>query len=98
MSQNNKITCNLNPFSSLISHRMFVYSIHIFLCIDMPDVTARYLILLRFLGILIYNCLAFMSEELYLHQTFKDCVSDQYTHFGMFEMLENVKLCVQAKV
>ena len=41
------------------------------------------LILLRFLGIFIHYWQPFMSEVLYLHQTFTDCMSNQYTHFDM---------------
>ena len=43
----------------------------------------RHLILLRFLGIFIHYWRPFMSEVLYLHQTFTDCMSRQYTHFDM---------------
>ena len=41
------------------------------------------LILLCFLGIFKHYWRSFMSELLYLHQTFTDYVSNQYTHFGL---------------
>ena len=39
--------------------------------------------LLRVLGIFIHYLRQFMSAVLYHHQTFTDCVSNQYSHFDM---------------
>ena len=50
----------------------------------MSDVTASYgtpLNFIVFLGIFIHNWQPFMSEVLYLHQTFTDCVFNQNTLF-----------------
>ena len=52
----------------------------------MPDVSASYgtsLDLIAFLSVFIHNWWPFMSELYYLHQTFTDSVSDQYTQFGI---------------
>ena len=43
----------------------------------------RLLILLRVLGIFIHLLRPFMSEPLYLHQTFTDCMSNYNTHVDM---------------
>ena len=55
----------------------------------MPDVTACYGRTFDFmsfsLGIFIHNCNLFMSEILYLHQTFTDYVFDKYTHLDMMK-------------
>ena len=48
----------------------------------MPNVTASYetpFDFIAFLGTFIH-CRQFMFEPLDLHQTFTDCVSNQYTH------------------
>ena len=47
------------------------------------EVMERPLIWLRFLGILIRFWQPFMSQVLYLHQTFTDCVSNQYINFDL---------------
>ena len=54
--------------------------------------TKRSLILLHFLGISIHYWRPFMSEVLYLHQTFTDYVSNQYTHYNMWNVRCNNKL------
>ena len=53
----------------------------------MPDVTASYGMYLDFNPFFTnfaHNCRPFMSKVLYLHQTFMDCVSNQYKHFDIF--------------
>ena len=52
---------------------------HSFWCMDMPDVTVCYgttLDLVVFERFYIYNLRWFMSDVLYLHQTFTDYVYD----------------------
>ena len=57
---------------------------HTFCYIDMPGVTVSYGMpfdfIALFLGIFIHFVLLtiYMSELLYLHQTFTDCVPNQY--------------------
>ena len=48
----------------------------VLICQIWLQVMERHLILLYFLAIFIHNWRAFMSEVLYLHQSFTDCVSD----------------------
>ena len=50
------------------------------------QVMERLLILLRVLSIFIHFWRTFMSELLYLHQTFTDCVSNQYWYVKMSDM------------
>ena len=35
-----------------------------------------------------------MSEVLYLHQTFTNCVSNQYTHFDILSIIPNLDIDV----
>ena len=53
----------------------------------MLDMTARYVSPIDFIvffGVFSYIIdNKIMPEVLYLHQTFKDCMSDECTHFGM---------------
>ena len=52
----------------------------------MSDVTASYgmlLNLLRVIGIFIHYYWPFTSELLYFHQTFTNCVSNQYLYVNM---------------
>ena len=55
----------------------------------MSDVTAILPFnFITFLGIFIhYYWQLFMSEVLYFHQIFTDCVSNQYTHFNMLKSM-----------
>ena len=50
------------------------------------QVMERHLILLRFLGIFIHFWRLFMSELLYLCQTFPDCVSNQFWYIKISDM------------
>ena len=56
-------------------------------CIHLPDITTSFgksVDFISFFGyILIHYWWPFMSELLYLHQTFTDCVSYQFTHSRM---------------
>ena len=67
-------------------HRMCFQSIRTFQFIYMPDVTARYVNSLDFIVFFGHFHTSFttifMSQLLYLHQTFTDCVSNWYPHFG----------------
>ena len=67
---NRCIWCEYEPFA-IIKCQMWL------------PVTERSLILWRFLGIFMHNWRSFMSEVLYLRQTFTDYVSNQYPHFDM---------------
>ena len=61
---------------------MYVLSIHTLWYTDIPDVTVNYgtqLDFIAFLGIFVHKWRAFMFEVLYLHQTFTDYRSDQYS-------------------
>ena len=49
----------------------------------MPDMNASYGMpfdFIAFLGIFIHYCFPIMSELFYLHETFADCMFNQYTH------------------
>ena len=48
-----------------------------------PQVMEGPLTLLRFVGIFIHYYRVLVSKELYLHQTFTDCVSNLCAHIGM---------------
>ena len=55
-------------------------------CINMPDVTTSYGMpfnFIQFFANSTQNCRIFLSEVLYLQQTFIDCVCYQYTHFNI---------------
>ena len=47
----------------------------------MSDMTASYGMLLDFIAFFRYFHTLMMSEVLYLHQTFTDCVPNQYAHY-----------------
>ena len=62
----------------------------------MPDVTASYgtslVFIAFFLDIFIYFWGPFMSELLYLHQIFIDCVSNQYWYVKMLDVSASYEL------
>ena len=72
--------CVWKDIASPKFHRICVLLILTFWYIYMLDVTASYGTSLEFiaffLGIFIHNWRSFMSDLLYLHQTFTSCVSD----------------------
>ena len=49
----------------------------------MTDVTANYGTTFDFIAFFGYFYIKFTSILVYLHQTFTDCISDQYKHFSM---------------
>ena len=63
-----------NQYTQLINSNILICQ----MCLQIME---GHMILLRFLGILIHNWREFMSEVLYLHQTFTDYVSDYCTDF-----------------
>ena len=55
----------------------------------MQDVTASYGMpfdFIVFLSIFVHFCRPFMSELLYLHQTFTDCISNQYLYVKISDL------------
>ena len=49
----------------------------------MPDVIASYGMPFDFIAFFHTLLYVFMSDVLYLYQTFTDCMSNQYTYFDM---------------
>ena len=68
-------------------HWLYILSILIY---DMPDVTASYGMPFKFITFfenLAQNWGIFMSELLYLHQSFIDCVSNQYWYVKISDVI-----------